>query len=198
MGLMVHSLQNIPESKNRDYLIYLLDYGWDEPISKALRDNFDKMAEIAAKSRAVVIKGTELAHFENEVFSWHHINNEDADELLPALLITNKHPKYFLENNNGSFGKRGLVRADEHDDMKLILIPMKRFCTTTTEVVNLIQKVFSDIVNQKDLSEFQIAKEMKKGVGSALVDALILEPNISGVGFSFKRFFSYLSQNRKS
>lgn len=49
MGLMVHSLQNIPESKNRDYLIYLLDYGWDEPISKGLRDNFDKMAEIAAK-----------------------------------------------------------------------------------------------------------------------------------------------------
>ncbi len=95
MGLIVHSLQNIPESKNRDYLIYLLDYGWDEPISKALRDNFDKMAEIAAKNRAVVIKGTELAHFENEVFSWHHINNEKADELLPALLITNKHPKYF-------------------------------------------------------------------------------------------------------
>src|SRR5271157_1883301 len=123
MGLMVYSLQNIPESKNRDYLIYLLDYGWDEPISKALRDNFDKMAEIAAKNRAVVIKGTELAHFENEVFSYHHINNEKADELLPALLVTNKHPKYFLENNNSSFGKRGLVRADENDDMKLILIP---------------------------------------------------------------------------
>jgi hypothetical protein len=197
MGLMVHSLQNIPESKNRDYLIYLLDYGWDEPISKALRDNFDKMAEIAAKNRAVVIKGTELAHFENEVFSWHHINNEKADELLPALLITNKHPKYFLENNNNLFGKRGLVRADEYDDMKLILIPLKRFCTTTTEVVTLIQKVFSDIVDKKDLSDFQIAKEMKKGVGNALVDALILEPNISGVGFSLKKFFTYLNQNQK-
>ena len=195
---MVHSLQNIPESNNRDYLIYLLDYGWDEPISKALRDNFDKMVEIAAKNRAVVIKGTELAHFENEVFSWHHINNEKADELLPALLITNKHPKYFLENNDNSFGKRGLVRADEDDDMKLILIPLKGFCTTTTtEVVTLIQKVFSDIVDKKDLSDFQIAKEMKKGVGNALVDALILEPNFSGIGFSFKKFFTYLNQNRK-
>ncbi len=197
MGLMVHSLQNIPESKNRDYLIYLLDYGWDEPISKALRNNFDEMAKTAAKNRAVVIKGTELAHFENEVLSWHHINNEKADELLPALLITNKHPKYFLENNNNSFAKRGLVSADENDDMKLILIPMKRFCTTTTEVVTLIQKMFSDIADKKDLSNFQIAKEMKKGVGNALVDALILEPNVSGIGFSFKRFLTYLNQNRK-
>lgn len=102
-----------------------------------------------------------------------------------------------LENNDNSFGQRSLVRADENDDMKLILISLKRFCTTTTEVVTLIQKVFSDIVGKKDLSDFQIAKEMKKSVGNALVDALILEPNFSGVGFSFKRFFTFLNQNRK-
>jgi len=37
MGLHVHSLSNIPKSENRDYLIYLLEYGWHEPLAEALR-----------------------------------------------------------------------------------------------------------------------------------------------------------------
>ena len=32
MGLMVHSLEEIPRNVERNYYIYLLDYGWDEPI----------------------------------------------------------------------------------------------------------------------------------------------------------------------
>ena len=96
MGLHVHSLENIPKSENRDYLIYLLEYGWHEPLAAALNENFEKMANIAAQNRAVVIKGTELAHFDNEVFSWHQINNERDEDVLPAILITNAHPSYFL------------------------------------------------------------------------------------------------------
>ncbi len=68
MGLHVYSLDNIPQSSNRDYFIYLLEYGWHEPLAQALNDNFNKMANLAAKNRAVIIKGTELSHFENEVF----------------------------------------------------------------------------------------------------------------------------------
>ncbi|MFX2101668.1 hypothetical protein [Acinetobacter baumannii] len=71
MGLKVHSLQNVPKTENRDFFIYLLDYGWHEPLSRTLRENFDLMAKKAAVSRAVVIQGTEIGHFENEVFSWH-------------------------------------------------------------------------------------------------------------------------------
>ncbi len=37
MGLMVHSLEGIPAGHHRDYYIYLLDYGWDEPLADALR-----------------------------------------------------------------------------------------------------------------------------------------------------------------
>jgi hypothetical protein len=40
MGLHVHSLSNIPKSENRDYLIYLLEYGWHEPLAQALNNNF--------------------------------------------------------------------------------------------------------------------------------------------------------------
>ena len=45
MGLKVHSLQNVPQTENRDFFIYLLDYGWHEPLSRTLRENFDLMAK---------------------------------------------------------------------------------------------------------------------------------------------------------
>ncbi len=194
MGLYVHSLSNIPKSENRDYLIYLLEYGWHEPLGEALNSNFFKMAGVAAQNRAVVIKGTEVAHFENEIFSWHQINNERGEEILPAVLITNAHPSYFLENNSGYRRGSGLYRESVDGDLKLILIPLKKFCSSTSEVVSLIEKLFADIQAGKDLSDFRIAKEAQKGIGSAIVDALILEPNISGVGFSFRKFARYFSK----
>ncbi len=193
MGLYVHSLSNIPKTQNRDYLIYLLEYGWHEPLAKALNDNFEKMASIAAQNRAVVIKGTELAHFENEVFSWHQINNERGEEILPAVLITNAHPAYFMDNSHGYKRKAGLYRETEDGELKLILIPLKKFCSSTSEVISLIEKLFADIELGKDLSEFKIAKEAQKGIGAAIVDALILEPNISGVGLSLKKLGSFFN-----
>lgn len=196
MGLHVHSLTNIPQSKNRDYLIYLLEYGWHEPLGQALNENFHNMASRAAKSRSVVIKGTELNHFEDEVFSWHHINDERGEDILPAILITNAHPSYFFENNRGFRQRRGLYRESEEGDIKLVLIPLKKFCTTTTEVISLIEKLFIDIEAGRDLSEFKIAKEVNKGTGSAVVDSIILEPNFYGVGFSFKKLGNFLRGKR--
>ncbi len=194
MGLMIHSLDNIPKSAHRDFFIYLLDYGWNEPISEALHSNFDRMAEIASQNKAVIIKGTVGEHFQNEVMSWHQINNENAEELLPALLITNKHPEYF-RNAKSSFEGDNMVRiADNVNDMKLILVPFKRFCETTSEVTTLIEQIFSDVSAEKDLSEFRIAKELKKGVGRAIVDSIILEPNISGIGFSFNKLRNYFKK----
>ena len=153
MGLHVHSLTNIPTSENQDYLIYLLEYGWDEPLGLALSENFDSMAARAADSRSVVIKGTEISHFENEVFSWHQINNEHGEDILPAILITNAHPSYFSESTFGYRQKQGLYRESDTGDIKLVLIPLKKFCKNTTEVVALIEKLFLDIEAQRDLSE---------------------------------------------
>lgn len=196
MGLLVYSLENIPKSKNRDYFIYLLEYGWYEPISEAINSNFSQMAELAAQKRAVVIKGTCLSHFENEVFSWHKINNERNNDILPAIHITNAHPSYFMKHDHEYSRGKGLYRESINGELKLILIPLKKFCSNTTEVVSLIEKLFSDIEASKDLSEFKIAKEVQKGMGSAIVDALILEPNISGVGFSFKKLLNYFSKSK--
>jgi len=188
MGLHIQSLEHIPSEARRDYYIYLLDYGWEEPLGEALMKNYSKMAEIASGNQAVVIRGTQRVHFEDQVLSWHHVNGESAEEILPAILVTNRHPREFKEN----FGPERSASVDE--DMKMILIPLKKFCKTTSEVVNLIEKVFNDIQSKKDLHEFRIAKELKRGLGRALVDAVILEPNVGGFGFSFSKMIKYFTK----
>ncbi len=187
MGLLVESLNDLPTSAERGYYLYLLDYGWHEPISDALRENFEKMAQRASKNNAVIIRGTPVGfHFENEVMSWHHINNEKTDELLPALLITNAHPAYFRDRY---LPEKEIEFTDR--DFKMILIPFKKFCKTTTEVITTFEKIFIDIENQKDLDDFKISRTMKRGIGTAIVDAVILEPNIAGIGFDFKKMIDY-------
>jgi len=191
MGLMVHSLEGIPEEHHRDYFIYLLDYGWNEPLSDALRNNFGKMATLASeKKNAVVIMRTDAGvHFSDEVLSWHNINGDDveAEQLLPAILVTNRHP--------AEFRKRASNENDKAEsNLKMILFPLKKYCKDTTEVVSLIQQIFSSIKLGKDLDNFGVADEKKKGIGGALANSIMLEPNFAGMGFSFNKFINYFKE----
>ena len=185
MGLYISSLNNIPSEAKRDYFIYLLDYGWSEPLSDALMKNYEKMASMAAENKAVVIRGTNRVHFEDEVLSWHNVNGENAEEILPAILITNRHPSKFKESINSN------NNAKIELDLKMIFIPLKKFCNTTTDVTILIEKLFNDIRAKKDLTDFRIAKEVKRGFGKAVADAIILEPNFAGIGFNFNKMIDY-------
>lgn len=188
MGLMVHSLEGIPEEHHRDYFIYLLDYGWNEPLSDALRNNFGHMATLASeKKNAVVIMRTDAGvHFSDEVLSWHHFNGDDVEneQLLPAILVTNRHPTEF---------RRRADRENEiaEDGLKMILFPLKKYCKNTTDVVSLIQQIFTSIKLGKDLDNFGIVKEKKKGIGGAIANSIMVEPNFAGVGFSFNKFRDY-------
>jgi len=191
MGLMVHSLEGIPEEHHRGYFIYLLDYGWNEPLSDALRSNFGQMATLASKNKnAVIIMRTDAGvHFSDEVLSWHSINGDDVEkeQLLPAILVTNRHP--------AEFHKRAMREYDEAEaDLKMILFPLKKHCKDTTEVVSLIQKIFTSIKLGKDLSNFGVVKEKKKGIGGALANSILLEPNFAGVGFSFNKLIKYIKE----
>lgn len=186
MGLYISSLQHIPEAAKRDYFIYLLDYGWNEPITEILEKNYEKMVQLAADHNAVVIKGTRKVHFEDEVLSWHNINGQNAEELLPAILITNRHPSKFKESFNSS------QPAKVESDLKMILIPLRRFCKTTDDVVVLIERLFSDIKDRKDLNGFRVARELKRGIGTALADSLILEPSFAGIGINLKKIIDYI------
>jgi hypothetical protein len=46
MSLHVQSLDYLPANAPRGYYVYLLDYGWREPLGEALRNNFQRMAVV--------------------------------------------------------------------------------------------------------------------------------------------------------
>ncbi len=189
MGLYVHSLAELPIEAKRSYYVYLLDYGWEEPLSNALFRNFQHMAKIASDNDAVVIRGLhDSVHFADEVFSWHNVNGESGEKILPAILVTNKHPEEFRRNFGAiSEDKRG------SDNFKIVVFPLKKYCKTTTDVIDYVEKIFEDIIERKSLSEFRVATEMKKGLGKAFVDGLIMKPAIAGFGYDFKSLIQYFT-----
>ncbi|MBF0325651.1 MAG: hypothetical protein HQL42_11355 [Alphaproteobacteria bacterium] len=192
MGLYIHSLSRLPIGVESDYYLYLLDYGWHEPLGEALHANFRRMADLAAKNKAVVLAGTDsrafademlAVHFDDPQFSWSNINGESGEEILPALMISTLHPQRFREQNpryQPRISSQGMA------DDKLILIPLREACKNTTEVVALIERIFRDVAAQKPLSDFAVAKEIKAGNGRAISDALILKPALWGMGVDLK------------
>lgn len=182
MGLYVHSLGEIPNGAERAYYVYLLDYGWEEPLGSAVRANLPRMADLASRSDAVVIHGPRGMHFEDEVLSWHRVNGQDADNILPAILITTRHPSTFRE----SFS---MLRTDPENRDALLLLPLRKVCNSSEDVADVIRRVFEDIKGKKRLSKFEAAKQMRRGVAGALVDAVILQPKLGGIGFDLKKLF---------
>jgi len=185
MGLYVHSLGELPAEAYRSYYVYLLDYGWDESFGEAVRRNLPKMADLASRSAAVVIHGPRGMHFEDEVLSWHSINGSSAEDILPAILITTRHPRTFRE----VFGPGRKLEAPAD---ALLLIPLRKTCKTPDQVVTLIDGLFRDVASKKALSDFAVANEMRRGAGSAIVDALVVQPRVAGVGIDLAklaRFF---------
>jgi hypothetical protein len=192
MGLMIHSLAKLPLNAERDYYIYLLDYGWSEPIADTLRMNFQKMANLASETNSVVMMGLEGSHFNDDVLSWHKINGQPSDEILPAILVTTRHPHLFNEDRLHNY----TTLREEYSD-RLLLIPLQKVCKTPRDVVTLIERLFRDIKEKKTLANFQVVSEMKKGKRGALADALLLEPNIAGVGININSVINYLMDREK-
>lgn len=182
MGLYVHSLGEIPTGAERAYYVYLLDYGWEEALGNAVRANLPRMADMASRSNAVVIHGPRGVHFEDEVLSWHRVNGQDAKDILPAILITTRHPSTFREPSAAGKSKKESRDA-------LLLLPLRKVCKSSEDVAELLQRVFEDIRSKKRLSKFRAAKRMRRGVAGALVDAVILQPKVGGIGFDLKKLF---------
>jgi len=158
MGLYVHSLGELPLGAERGYYVYLLDYGWDEPLGEVLWKNLPRMADRASRSDAVVIHGPRGEHFEDEVLSWHHINGEPAEEILPALLVTTRHPSTIRQ----SYGPTSGLSVPQD---AMLLISLKKRCRTARDVTDLIQQVFADIAAQKSLLDFRSRVGCERGWG---------------------------------
>lgn len=202
MGLYVHCLNKLPLNLEREFYLYVLDYGWDEPLGAALHANFRRMADLAAKSGAIVIAGTDPRAFTEEVLSVHvddpqfshqSVNGESGDKLLPALMITTIHPSKFKETVPGF--RFSDVAAGIADD-RLILLPLRGLCENATEVVALVERIFRDITAKKPLRKFSVVKEIRAGQHGAYSDALILKPTVWGVGVDIKELVKTWKQKR--
>ena len=190
MGLKIHSLGRVPTDIERSYFLYLLDYGWDEPLSRGLRRNFDKMASLASRNDAIVVAGFDGEEFSNEVFTYHQINGQPGEEILPAILITTCHPHRFAEQNE--FPHRSRHYGQALFDDRMVLIPLRGLCKSETDVTNLIEKLFRDIQEKKCLSDFGVYSQVARGDRGALVDAIVLQPNVAGVGLDLKAIGRFL------
>jgi hypothetical protein len=187
MGLKISTIAVIPENVSRSYYLYILDYyNWDEPIANTLRNSFDKIAKFASENDSVAIQGIPESHFYSELMSWEAINGIDPKDLLPALMITTIHPKYFLNANNKE------IKGESIPEDKLVFIEIGKVCKTPQDVLKIIEKVFKDIKDKKEIKDFQIKKELKGGVGKVLNDAIILQPNFAGLGVNVNEIFRFL------
>ena len=76
--------------------------------------------------------------------------------------------------------------------MKMVLLPLKKFCKTETDVVGLVQLIFKDIKAEEPLGSFKVAREIKAAPFDRAYDALVLEPNIMGIGIDIKKVLTFL------
>lgn len=189
MGLKIHSLGELPAEASRGYYVYLLDYGWEEPLGRALRDNFDQMAEAASRNDAAVILGLGN-EFNDQVLSWHGINGGRADDLLPAVLVTNKHPTAFRDAQ-----ARGAEWNRDKDH--LVLIPLRDHCKTPTDVARLIARIFDAIKEKRPLEHFEVAAEERAGMRGAVLDAVVLRPTVGGIGIDLMALIRRLRKPRR-
>jgi hypothetical protein len=183
MGLIINSLAEIPENVSRSYYLYILDYhNWNEPIGNTLRENYNKLTSFAAQNDSVIITGVDGSHVYNEFMSWQTVNGIDTSELSPAIMITTLHPSYFYNNTEDKKTPKD----------KFVFLKIRDICEQPQDVVSLLEKLFNDIKEKKEIKDFQIVKEVKGGIGKVLNDALILEPTIGGIGVDLKKVFNFI------
>ena len=74
-----------------------------------------------------------------EVFSYHHVNGQSAEKLLPAILITTMHPQKFKELNEFNYHRRDWQPRGhaENPHERIILIPIRKTCKNETDVSDL-------------------------------------------------------------
>lgn len=137
-----------------------------------------------------MITGLPSSHFFSEVLSWKGINGQGVNTILPALLITTIPPKYFIDADNVHLNTDSSNCLTEISE-SLIFLKIRDICKQPEEVITLLEKIFKDITDRKQIQNFTITRELRKGEHGSFVDALILEPNINGIGVNIKKLTSW-------
>jgi len=191
MDLKITTLARLPENTDRLFFVYFLDYGWDDELTQAMYANFDLLAGVAAENRSLLLSGLNRTEFANEVLSWHRINGEPADELLPAIMITDVEPRMvgnFADHEFGHFQHHSRSRSVWPE--RFLLIPLREVCRSAADVTALLQKLAADLRSGRPLSEFEIRRVEVKNANAAS-DMIVLQPNIAGIGIDLKEVFRW-------
>jgi hypothetical protein len=80
----------------------------------------------------------------------------------------------------------------------MILIPLRKFCRTPTDVVALIERLFIDIKEQKALKDFKIEGQYQKDNRYAMADMITLEPGSNDTEIQIENIVGYLGSGRMS
>ncbi|MFW5655711.1 MAG: hypothetical protein ACOCYW_08745, partial [Roseicyclus sp.] len=183
MGLKVSTIARLPLDTDREYFVYFLDYGWADEFSETLYQNFDQFAEGLAGHKGLVLAGLHRQEFADEVLSWHQLNGEPAEALLPAILISGCHPEEFRgEHQDSGRWERGEGGVRKHDGA--LLVPLREVCETPDDVVPLITAVLKSIRDGRKIADFTIRRRMDEPRHSA--DMFILQPNLHGMGVDLR------------
>lgn len=195
MGLKVSTISRLPAPQDRDYFIYFLDYGWDEPLSNAMYANFDRLAAFAADHRSLVIAGLHRQEFANEVLSWHRVNGDDANELLPALMITDADPQTLAATNEFAMARTRAAHpgVNEVGLSRFLIVPLRDVCKTPSDVTMIFEKLMRDISARNPISDFQVARTVDRTT-EGLAEMLVLRPSVGGVGVDLKKVWEFGSK----
>lgn len=87
-----------------------------------------------------------------------------------------------------------MYQEDKNIDLKLILIPFKKFCRNDSDVVALFDSIFKNIQEKQDLSKFSILSKLKNQKG--FCNAIILQPNFMGFGIDLKELLSNIFRKK--
>lgn len=83
---------------------------------------------------------------------------------------------------------------ESNPEDKIVFLEIGKICKSPQDVVRLLEKIFRDIQDKKEIRDFRVKKELRSGIGKILNDAIILEPNIAGIGVNVNSIFKFLSK----
>ncbi|HMI78963.1 MAG TPA: hypothetical protein VK484_09215, partial [Ferruginibacter sp.] len=86
------------------------------------------------------------------------------------------------------------LKGDKIPEDKLIFLEIGKICKSPQDVIKLLEKIFKDIQEKKEIKNFKVKKELKAGIGKVLNDTMILEPNIAGIGVNLNNLFKFLGR----
>ncbi len=197
MGLLISHLKTLEAFQDRELYVFLLDYNWpDGKYEKIFKAHFQTMAQRASDANSVLVRSNRGIHFANEVLSYYRVFDLNADKVLPAILITKAHPSYFVETSGPEEHAIIDPKNDELCRDDVVLIPLKDACSSAEEFSAIIESIFVDLDSGTELQNYSMAEydtyhqPPKHPIPERIGRALILEPNIGGVGIDLKKLFS--------